>query len=517
MSWVAEPAVVAGGPARAEAATMSPKDKTQDETYTSIEACDGTCSLETAKTSEPVLIEAQRRWAARPLGERLQVLRRARHAMATHASAFAKAISPALSRSEADTLIAELLPLLDAMRFLERQARRILAPRVLGSKGRPLWLTGVRSEVHREPLGHILVIAPANFPLFLPGVQVVQALAAGNAVTWKPGEGGAKIAGLMAFALQQAGLPRGVLHITEESVEAARSALARQPDKVIFTGSFRGGQAVLATAAENAIPAVVELSGADAVVVLPSADLNVAAKAIAFGLRLNGGEVCMSPRRLLGTSETLRALRPLLDRELAKIPPVVLKPRTADLLRELAGDALLRGATLAGDVTPEAQRPLLIEKARPEMAITRSDLFAPVLSVLQVPSTLHLAEAVNDCPFALAAAIFGNGREARALGELLRVGTVLINDLIAPTADPRVPFGGRGRSGYGVTRGAEGLLEMTAVKTVLVRRKGTTRQYEPMGASELPLFLGLLGVLHGGSLAQRWKGLRGVVAAGRSR
>ncbi len=475
------------------------------------------CQHRTGQAAEPLLSEAQTRWAARPLSDRLGVIRTARHRMATQTELFTAAISPALPRSAADTLLAELLPLLDAMRFLERRAHRLLAPRRLGSFGRPLWLAGVQAEVQRVPFGHILVIGPANFPLFVPGVQAIQALVAGNAVTWKPGTGGQRVAHLVASALHEAGLPRGVLHVTDESVEAAGIALAQDPDKVIFTGSLDSGKKVLRTLAETATPAVMELSGADAVVVLPSADLALVAKAIAFGLRLNGAQVCMSPRRLIATPETLGALRPLLVTELAKLPPVELTHRTASTLQNLANSAQAAGATLCGEINAAAQYPLLVENARPDLAIASSDIFAPVLTLLEAPSVLGMAAIANACPFALTAAVFGNLREARSLGDQLDVGTVLINDVIAPTADPRVPFSGRARSGFGPTRGAEGLLEMTIPKTVLARRKGSNRHYAPVGNRETPMFAGLIGFLHGGTAAARIRAVRALASAGRAR
>ncbi len=468
-----------------------------------------------ADAAVPVVEDAQRAWAAQSVANRLQVVRRARHWMAAHAAAFTEAISPELTRSPSDTLVTELLPLLEAMRFLERRAAGLLAPQKLGTSGRPLWLAGVQAEVQRVPLGHVLVIGPANFPLFLPGAQAMQALTAGNAVTWKPGAGGRRVALAFAQALREAGLPEGVLHITDESVEAAQQALAQAPDKVIFTGGFESGRQVLRTLAETATPAVMELSGADAVVVLPSADLALLAEAIAFGLRLNGAEVCMSPRRVLGTAETLRILRPLLEEALATVPPVALKAGTATKLRTLVEEAVAQGAQVAGVVRPEAQTPLLVAKVRGEMAIAQSDVFAPVLSLMEAPSVLHLPELVNACPYGLTAAVFGEARAARALGGQLRVGTVLVNDLIAPTADPRVPFGGRGRSGFGVTRGAEGLLEMTATRTMLIRRKGLRQHYKPVGRREASIFTGVIGALHGGSLRERLRAVRALVAAAR--
>lgn len=450
------------------------------------------------------------RWAETALPERLRVLRGARQGMAERAEAFAAAISPALERTQADTLVAELLPLLDACRFLEREAARVLAPRKLGRHGRPLWLAGVAAEIYREPLGHVLVIGPSNFPLFLPGVQVLQALAAGNTVTWKPGRGGGPVARLVAKCLREAGLPVEALTVTDESVEAAEAALAERPDKVIFTGSAEAGRLVLGKLAATATPAVAELSGADAVIVMPTADLGRVARVVAFGLRLNGGAACLSPRRLFATAACMERLRPLLDAALAEVAPVALEQGTAERMRAMLDAAMGQGARLRGEFQPEAQRPLVVDRATAGMEIARSDVFAPVISLMEVGSMEQVPAMYAACAYALTAAVFcgrGKEREARAMAKALRAGTVLINDAIAPTADPRVPFGGRAESGYGVTRGADGLLEMTAVKTLIVRRGGPMRHLKATGESDTAIFAGLIECLHGKGAARRWKGL----------
>jgi acyl-CoA reductase-like NAD-dependent aldehyde dehydrogenase len=458
-------------------------------------------------------------WAALPLDERLRVVRRARRMMAARAEQFAAAISPALMRTKTDTLLAEVLPLLDACKFLEREAERVLAPRKLGRGGRPLWFYGVVAEIHREPLGHVLVIGPSNFPLFLPGVQTMQALVAGNTVTWKPGVGGGAVARLVAEVLHEAGLPENVLTVTDESVDAARSAIVEGADKVIFTGSSANGQGVLAELARTSTPAVVELSGADAVVVTPSADLAQVAKAVAFGLRLNGGAVCMSPRRLFAERNTMTRLRPLLEAEVAKISAVVLDARTAARLEVLLDEAAKAGAVLRGEFDAAAQRPVLVDKATVGMSIARSEFFAPVLALIEVGSMLQVPELYAQSPYGLAVSIFcdkGNEKKARVLAGLLKAGTVVINDVIAPTADPRVPFGGRGDSGYGVTRGAEGLLEMTAVKTILLRRGGSMRHLDPTSDDDSAAIGALIGTVHGGGLSARWSALKRAIASSRS-
>ena len=474
----------------------------------------GACGLTTRATPEGELA----RWTSMPLKARLRVLGAARHLMAARAEEFSDAISHQLARTKADTLATELLPLLAGCKFLERETRRILAPQKLGVSGRPLWMTGVAAEIQRVPVGHVLVIGPSNFPLFIPGSHVLQALAAGNRVTWKPGLGGGLVAQLMARMLVEAGLPASALTVTDESVEAARQALAERPDKVIFTGSTKTSQVLMEGLAETTTPAVLELSGADAIVVTPTADLQLVAKAVAFGLRLNGGSVCMSPRRLFATPSTMSALRPLLQAELAKVPAAALDAATAARLRTMLDEAAGAGAEVQGVFTPDAQKPLLVDDAAANMAITRSDIFAPVISLIEAESMMHVPGLYAQCSYGLTVAIFcarGKEKKARMLGTMLDAGTLLINDIIAPTADPRVPFGGRGASGYGVTRGAEGLLEMTAVKTVLTRRGGMMLHLDPTKDSDVPMFAGMIRAMHGKGLAMRWTALKQLVKASR--
>ena len=469
---------------------------------------------------------AQEAWEARSLMARLSILRRARVLFAEHAERFADAISGELQRSRADTLVAEVLPLLAAIRFLERDAARVLATRHLGAIGRPLWLGRVASDVERVPLGRVLVIAVSNYPLLLPGVQVVQALAAGNAVIWKPGRGGAAVALLFAETLREAGLPENVLAVTDESVAAANAAIDAGIDKIFFTGSAAAGREVLQRAAVRVIPCVVELSGADAVIVLPSASTERTTQALAFGLRLNGSATCMAPRRVLlvdRTGERRLQFLAALWRAVQAIGPVMLPEAQATLTSELLEEAQVQGATVLGGQIDEAGRmmPALVIDARPAMRVAKTDRCSPVLTVIDVQGGGGVLAAQAECPLALTASVFcGPERrdetEARALARRLKVGHVTINDLIVATADPRVPFTGRKQSGYGATRGAEGLLEMTVPRVVAVRRGAGTRRSDVTGAAHVGLFAGMAALLYGGALLTRWRAVPKIVTAARA-
>jgi acyl-CoA reductase-like NAD-dependent aldehyde dehydrogenase len=333
-------------------------------------------------------------WASTPIRGRLEVVRWFRQQLATlvsegRASArpFAERGDAEASPSDAETLVAQILPLCDACRFLEREAEKILAPRVLPADGRPFWLRDVEIQTYREPHGVVLILAASNYPYFLPGVQMLQALVAGNTVILKPGNGGLPAARTMVSLL-----PGGLVEIAED-VPAFDGV-----DKVILTGKAETGQAVLAQLAPHLTPATMELSGDDPVFVRADADLDLVVKAVEFGRQLNRGQTCIAPRRIFAA----------------------------------------RGIELPWPVT-------YFDDDDEALALAESE-------------------------YALGATVFGREPGASEFAKRICAGVVVVNDMIVPTADPRLAFGGRGRSGFGLTRGAEGLLEMTALKSVITRR-----------------------------------------------
>jgi aldehyde dehydrogenase (NAD+) len=455
--------------------------------------------------------EAQKIWARMSIKGRLALLRRARHRIAATAESIAQAVPcekpGALHRNVADTLVSEVLPLVEACRFLEREAAWILAPQRLSTHTRPFWLRRVTAEARRDPLGVVLIIAPANYPLFLPGVQVLQALAAGNAVLWKPAPGGTPAAEAMRDALIGCGLDPALLQLLDETALAAIDAMADGVDKVFLTGSAATGVAVLQQLAAHLTPAVMELSGCDAVFVLPGASLDRVVAAMLFGLRFNGSATCMAPRRLFLVADH-PGLVPALLEQCKNLLPTVLPARTQLELADLLQDARRLGGSVLMDESEAGLRYALVIKATPEMRIAQTDIFAPVLCILQEPDIAAAIAAHAICPYALTAAVFGPEPEARKLASRLTVGTVLINDLIVGTADPRVSFGGRKSSGFGVTRGREGLLEMTTLKTIVTQRSRDQRAYRPTTADHLPFFAGYIEAVHGGDWRTRWRGLR---------
>ena len=436
-------------------------------------------------------------WRDTPLRARLRIVRRARRLLAARAATIAATLGE--RRPSSDTLTAELLPLLAGARFLEQRAPAILA-RQQSRAGRPLWLFGITAEIHREPYGVVLIIAPSNYPLFLPGAQILQALVAGNTVCAKPAAGCAAPLQALAGVLAEAGLPDGVLQVLDDSVATGVAAVGAGFDRIVLTGAAETGRHVLAMAAETFTPTTLELSGNDAVFVLPGANLEAVADALSYGLRLNGGATCIAPRRVFVPHPQAVDLEQAVHARAMMISPVAVPDRIAARLEALVAEAVTQGARLLPcQIRDGLVAPTILADATPTMRLLQEDVFAPWLALVPVTGVEQALDALHACPYALGAAIFGPEREARALARRIPVGSVCINDVIVPTADPRLPFGGRGRSGFGVTRGAEGLLEMTTIKSVSMKRGRFRPHLAPPRFSDAERYAGLIGLLYGDS------------------
>ncbi len=391
-------------------------------------------------------------WALQSLADRLRFVRQLRHEIAASAGELAGAAAAVAGRPLAEKLISEVLPLADACRWLERSAAQILSDRHHGRSGRPFWLRGTSFVVHRQPFGLVLVIGPVNYPLFLPAVQVLHALVAGNAVLVKPAPRTRGVMLLFARLARACGLDPRLLTILPEEIEAGRACLPHV-DKVIFTGSSENGRSVHQELSIRNTPAIMELSGADAVVVLEDGDLDLVIQALRFGMIWNGGDTCIAPRRLLSHDSIARQLH----------------------------DKLLQAG---------------LSHLQPEGFLDETDV----------------VQLVSNQDFGLGASIFSRDEQrAAALGKRMQTGFVTINDLIVPTADPRMPFGGLRKSGFGVTRGAEGLREMTHPHVVATRRGKTRAHFQPLIDSDAELVSSYIAAAHSEKFATRWRAARRVL------
>jgi acyl-CoA reductase-like NAD-dependent aldehyde dehydrogenase len=469
----------------------------------------------------------QQAWMALPVRQRLRPVRSLRHLLVRDCESLCTAVAHDLGKPTEETLAAELLPLAAACQFLQRDTVRLLRPRRVRASQRPLWLWGQSDTVYRRPRGLIGIIGTWNYPLLLNGIQILQALTAGNGVLWKPSEVAPASAQAFFQLLTEAGFPPGLVQLLPATRAAGRELADAEIDHVVFTGSSATGRLLAEHLGRRLVTSTLELSGCDALFVLDDADVSMAVRAAWFGATLNRGQTCLASRRVFVHRSLYPAFADALQPLLARALPMSLAQEAQVLQAEqLIGDAVAAGARSLIAPRPHPENgdprrcwPTVVLDARPEMPLCQEAAFAPLLALLPFDKVEEALRMEAQCPYALGASIFSrNPDRAKALAGVLRAGMVAVNDVIVPTAHPATPFGGRGASGWGTTQGAEGLLEMTVPQVVSVRG-GTFRPHYAAASGEgaLPadVYRGLLEWGHGATLRQRLAGLLRLVRSWR--
>lgn len=411
-------------------------------------------------------------WARAEIPTRVSIIARFRQNLLLKRDSILEALGPLRPHSNRGELLAsELIPLLDACRFLEQQASRILAPKRLTRKGQPIWLWGIENTIHREALGRILILAPSNYPLFLPIVQALHAWTAGNSVWLKSAPGSLPLHNLLQQIFRDSGGSDTLFMLLGEAQECLPENLSKV-HKVILIGSAQAGIEVGRLAAEALIPFTAELSGWDSVFIHPEADMEKAARAVAFGLSLNQGRTCVAPRRIF-----LRSSPENFERHFSE----AIKERPSSPLNHNEQKLVTRECALGAQPISASpgHGPVLLSRIHSKSDLLLEETFGALAILCVTESDEDALQQAQRCSYALGASLFGPEAWCRELAHRLPAQVVSINDIVVPSADPRLPFGGSGKSGFGRMRGAEGLLEMTQTRTVSVRQGGSLDHLSP--------------------------------------
>ncbi|MDI5934641.1 coniferyl aldehyde dehydrogenase [Halomonas kalidii] len=371
-------------------------------------------------------------------------------------------------RAEAETRLAEVATVLQAVRHARRHLRRWMRPR---RAAMPLRLWPARARVHRQPLGVVGIIAPANYPWNLALLPAVDALAAGNRVMIKPSEQTPTTSELMA-RLAARYFAADELCVVTGDADTARAFAALPFDHLLFTGSARVGREVARAAAANLTPVTLELGGKTPAIVADDADLEHAARRIAFGKWLNAGQTCIAPDYVLIDEPRLGAFVEALTRTVKRFHPrgtagddytAILGERHRERLDAMLEEARDHGCRVIPLGEPLELRegaklpPTLVIDPHEGLALMREEIFGPWLPILGVRD-LEAAQAFiqrRPHPLALYAFTDDPARRRRLLRET-HSGGVVFNDTLWHNAVPALPFGGVGESGMGAYHGEAG-------------------------------------------------------------
>ena len=340
----------------------------------------------------------------------------------------------------------------------------------------------------REPIGVVAAIVPWNFPLLLAAWKVAPALACGNTVILKP----ASQTPLTALALGEialdVGLPPGVLNVITGPGSKVGQALVAHPgiDKVAFTGDTSTGKAIMRSAADTLKKITLELGGKSPNIVLADADLEAAIRGATIGIFYGKGEVCAAGSRLLvDRSIKDEFIDKLAARAKKMVPgdPMDPKTRFGAVASKKQLETVLRyiesgrkeGATLVagGERTDIGTgkgyfvQPTVFADVKPEMTISREEIFGPVLAAIDFADIDEAIARANDTQYGLAAGVWTRDiKKAHYIARKLQAGTVWINTY--NVYDTAAPFGGYKQSGFGREMSAHALEHYTQVKSVWV-------------------------------------------------
>jgi benzaldehyde dehydrogenase (NAD) len=319
------------------------------------------------------------------------------------------------------------------------------------------------SFARRRPAGVVAVIAPFNFPLSLAIRSVVPALALGNAVLLKPDPRTSVCGGVAIVRIfQAAGLPEGLLQLLPGAAPVGEAMVTAPEVRIVsFTGSTRAGRAVAELGGRHLKRVHLELGGNSALLVLPGANVSLAASAGAFGSFAHQGQICMTTGRhlvhqslhdayveaLAQKAATLKVGNPALE-EVALGP--VIDGRQLQRIDGLVHDAVSAGATLAAGGTHDGlfYRPTVLADVAPSMRVYAEEVFGPVAPVVPVADVEEAIALASSSDYGLSLGILGDVGQAMRVADVVPSGLVHINE--QTVADEiNVPFGGVGVSGTG--------------------------------------------------------------------
>jgi acyl-CoA reductase-like NAD-dependent aldehyde dehydrogenase len=405
--------------------------------------------------------------------------------------------------------ISEITLSVDHLAWAAGHARRVLGPRRV-SPG--LLAANHAAWLEYQPLGVVGVIGPWNYPVFTPMGSIAYALAAGNAVVFKPSEHTPAVGTWLADAWRAAvpDVPDALQVVT--GLGGTGAALCHAGvGKLAFTGSAATGRTVMAACAETLTPVLLELGGKDAMIVDDDADVAAAADAAVWGAMSNAGQTCIGIERVYATervydafvaavTEKVRGLRPGTD-EAAAYGPMTMAAQ-ADVVRRHVEDAVAAGGRIAAGGTVEGRvvLPTVLLDVPETSAAVREETFGPTLTITRVRDAEEALERTNANAHGLAGAVFSRSRRrAMDLARRMRSGMTSVNSVLTFASVPALPFGGVGESGFGRIHGEDGLREFTRAKAITRKRVSLPVDFtsftRPAGAADA--LARVVGLVHG--------------------
>ncbi|MGI5125445.1 aldehyde dehydrogenase family protein [Pseudonocardia sp. CA-107938] len=374
----------------------------------------------------------------------------------------------------------ELVLAIDHLDWATKHAEKVLGRRKVSSG---MLMANQAATLRYVPLGVVGVIGPWNYPVFTPMGSIAYALAAGNAVVFKPSELTPGVGVALADSLAEIVDGRPLFQVVTGH-GATGAALCRAPGiaKIAFTGSAATGRKIMAACAERLTPVLMECGGKDALIVAADADLEAAADAAVWGGMSNAGQTCVGVERVYVVKDVAEEFTRRVVAKAEKLRPggdpgAAFGPMTmgsqVEVVRRHVEDALAKGgkAVVGGAESVRAPfiDPVVIVDVPEDSCAVTEETFGPLLVVNTVDDVDDAVTRANATSYGLGATVFSRSG-GEAIASRLRSGMVAINSVISFAGIPSLPFGGVGESGFGRIHGEDGLREFTRAQSVARQR-----------------------------------------------
>ncbi len=423
---------------------------------------------------------AARWWADLDWRTRRSLLMGLKHHLARHGDELAHLVHAEMGKPVDDARL-EIALTIEHVHWAANHAQQILQRRKVRSG---LLTLNQSATLEYQPVGVVGVIGPWNYPVFTPMGSIVYALAAGNAVVFKPSEWTTATGKWLVDAINTAIPQQPVVTLICGGGEVGSSLCTSGVDVMSFTGSARTGRRVLEACAQTMTPVVLECGGKDAAIVDQGADIAAAADAITFGAFSNAGQTCVGVERVYAHHEIFEELVDALHERASALEvgthggasygPMTL-PGASSVVAHHISDAVSRGgqAVLGGveSIDERVVKPVILVDVPEEAKAVTDETFGPTIVVNPVRDLDDAVDRANASGYGLAASVFGRDpRRLHSAATRLRVGMVSINSWVMYAGVPELPWGGVGESGSGRIHGADGLRAFSRAKSVVDQR-----------------------------------------------
>ena len=421
--------------------------------------------------------DAQNDWKRKPFSERADILIKAAEMLKRNSGEYSRLMATEMGKPLAQG-VSEAEKCGWVCEYYAEHAEKFL-------QDEPLESDAAKSYVTFNPLGTVLAIMPWNFPFWQVFRFGAPALMAGNAIVLKHAPNVTGCALEIEKLLHEAGLPKPLFRTVIADIDQTQKMIEHQGiNAVTLTGSVRAGRAVAAQAGGEIKKTVLELGGSDPYLILEDADVKKSAEICVESRLINSGQSCIAAKRFIVVQNHYdefldRVVQLMSDRiygdpfdEKTDIGPMA-RSDLRDKLHKQVKDSVEQGArAVLGGSVPEGKGafypPTVLTDVDKGMAAYEEELFGPVATVMNVRDEEEAIRVANDSDFGLGAAVFSEDRERaeRIASDKLQAGCCFVNDFVR--SDPRLPFGGVKRSGYGRELSKFGIREFVNIKTVYV-------------------------------------------------